>query len=246
MVQNVLKKMGLSNKEIQVYLSCLTLGPSPVRFIAEKSGINRGTCYDILKELMDTGLVSYYHKDTHQYFIAESPEKLQDALQQKQQQLADMQSEVQQIIPQLKSLYDNAGAKPVVKMYEGSSGIKTILQDVLLAVEKIEPAGYYAYSSSEIKPHLYKAYPKFSDDRIKKKINVKVISIGPGGQERGFDERKWLSDKQSAPTYTLIYAEKVAMISVDAAGRPLGVIIEDKNLYQTQKMVFEHMWNSLK
>ena len=83
MVEKVLKNLGLNDKEIKIYLACLRLGPSPVRKIAQESGVNRGTAYDILRSLIKLGLVSYYHKDKNQYFIAENPEKLKEALDQK-------------------------------------------------------------------------------------------------------------------------------------------------------------------
>ena len=85
--ETLLKKFGLSDKEIAVYEALIELGPSPVRLIAQKSKVNRGTTYDILKSLLDTGLVTYFNKQTHQYFSAEPPEKLISALSDKQQQL---------------------------------------------------------------------------------------------------------------------------------------------------------------
>ncbi len=245
MIEAILQKIGLSDKEIKVYLSCLRLGPSPVRKISAEAGINRGTAYDILKALIELGLVSYYHQDKHQYFMAEEPERLRTVLDKKEEQLRDVKAEVADIIPQLKSIYDKAGAKPVVKYYDGSAGIKFILQDVLSSCVKNRQTEYYTFSSSTIKNILYQAYPEFSADRIKAEINVKAVSIGPGGQKQGLDERKWLTEKESAPTYTLIYAGKVAMISVDNNGNPLGVMIEDENIYQTQKMVFEFIWGKL-
>lgn len=245
MTEKILQKLGLSDKEIRVYLSCLKLGPSPVRRIAEISNINRGTAYDILKSLIDLGIISYYHKDKKQYFIAEDPEKLIDALEQKKRDLDDTKNEIAKIIPELKSIYNKAGAKPVVKFYEGYAGIKYILQDVLDMVSIQKEKMYYVYSSSSIKEYLYNVYPDFSDDRIKKEIKVKVVSIGPGGKERGLDERKWLTKKESAPTYTLIYGGKVAMISVDQNKKPIGAIIEDQNIFETQKMVFEFTFEKL-
>ncbi|MFA5021174.1 MAG: helix-turn-helix domain-containing protein [Patescibacteria group bacterium] len=245
MIEASLVKLGLSDKEIKVYLACLRLGPSPVRRIALEAGINRGTAYDILKALIDLGLVSYYHQDKHQYFMAEEPDRLKDALEKKQRQLKDVQSEIEEIIPELKSIYDKAGAKPVVKYYDGRDGIKVILTDVIAAAGRAKEKKYFVFSSSTIKNILYDAYPEFSDERIKAGITVKAVSIGPGGQKQGLDERKWLTEKESAPTYTLIYAGKVAMISVDSNNNPLGVMIEDKNIYQTQKMVFEFIWNKL-
>ena len=245
MIERTLQKTGLNDKEIKIYLSCLKSGPSPVRRIAEDADINRGTTYDILRSLIKMGLVSYYHKDKKQYFIAEDPKKIKDILEQKKKQLETTKEEVDKIIPELRSIYNNAGAKPVVKFYEGYSGITLILQDVLNILEDKTEKEYYVYSSSAIKDYLYNVYPNFSKDRIKAKIKVKVISIGSGGETRGLDERKWLTKKESAPTYTLIYAGKVAMISVDSNSRPIGVIIEDNNIYQTQKMTFEFIWSKL-
>ena len=43
MIEGVLKKLGLGEKESKVYLACLQSGPSPVRKIAEAAGVNRGT-----------------------------------------------------------------------------------------------------------------------------------------------------------------------------------------------------------
>lgn len=240
MNEKILQKIGLSDKEIKIYLSSLRLGPSSVRRIADDSGINRGTTYDILKSLMELGLVSYFHQDKKQYFIAEDPSRLKEAINKKKSELESVANEVDEIIPQLKSIHDNAHEKPVVKYYEGDEGVKSILEDVLSSGQE-----YYAYSSSTIKKYLYEVYPKFSEERIKQGVNVKVISIGPGGETRGLDSRKWLTKKESAPTYTLIYGGKVAMISVDSNEKPIGVLIEDENIYQTQKMIFEFTWSKL-
>lgn len=245
MTEKTLQKIGLSEKEIKIYLTCLRLGPASVRKIAESADINRGTTYDVLKALIDLGLVSYYHKAKKQYFIAEDPERLKDAVEEKKQLLEKTKDEIEKIIPELKSIYNKAGEKPVVKFYDGYAGIKFILQEVLKSFQDDASKEYYVYSSSTIKEYLYNVYPEFSDDRIKAKIEVKVISIGPGGEMRGLDKRKWLTEKESTPTYTLIYNGKVAMISVDSNHKPIGLIIEDLNIYQTQKMIFEFIWSKL-
>lgn len=245
MIETTLKKFGLSDKETKVYLAAIKSGPSPVRKLAEMAEINRGTTYDILRSLIQLGLVSYYHQDRHQYFVAENPDKIKDTLHEKINQLKKTKDEIDNILPELKSIYNKTGSKPVAKYYEGDSGIKIILQDVILSCVKGSKE-YMAYSSTTIKKYLYQAYANYSEDRIKSKIKVTTISIGPGGETKGLDERKWLSKKASAPSYTLIYENKVAMISIDDQHKPLGVIIEDKNLFETQKMIFEALWKKIK
>src|SRR3989338_1410468 len=247
-VENLLQ-FGLNEKEISVYLSLISLGAAPVKLISKQARVNRGTTYDILKSLIDQGLVSYYkhydREDKKQFFVAEPPQKLMDAIETKKRNLETLKIHLNKSLPELESLYEKSGAKPVVKYYEGSSGLRTILEDVLATISETRDKTYFVYSSADIREHLYRAYPKYTDDRIKNKNSVKVISIGRGGELVGLDERKWLSEEESSPTYILIYSGKVAMISLDATGSPVGVIVGNEGLYQTQKMVFEKLWRVL-
>jgi len=243
-IELTLEKIGLGNKEIAVYLACLQLGPSSVRALAEQADINRGTTYDILKSLQKQGLVSYYHKEKNQYFVAEDPQKLKDFISERQEQLEKTKTEVDGIIPELQSLYNNAEDKPIAKHYENLSGVKTILQDVIAACRAGEKH-YFVYSCAAIRRYLYEAYGNFNKDRIAAGVAVDTIALGAGGETVGLDRRKWLSHKKTAPTYTLIYEGKIAMISVNKKNQLHGVIIEDKNIYLTQKMLFENLWHKL-
>lgn len=246
MVEPTLRKLGLDDKQVAIYLELLKSGPSPVRKIAFAARVNRGTTYDILKGLMHLGLVSYFHQDTHTHFTAEDPVSLAKLAKERQKELERTQEEIERAIPELKSLIDRDGGKPVVKFYEGSRGARSILEDVLETVSPLMPREYCAYSSATIKQHLYRAYPEFSDDRIKRGIRVKVISIGEGGELRGLDQRKWLSkDENGAPTYFILYGPKVAMISTDKDHDPLGVIIENGAIAQTHRFLFDKLWDSL-
>jgi len=74
---------------------------------------------------------------------------------------------------------------------------------------------------------------------------VKVIALGEGGELRGLDERKWLPADNANPTYIIIYPGKTAYISFDAKKELVGVVIENDGIYQTQKMIFNNLWNNL-
>ncbi|MFA5107717.1 MAG: helix-turn-helix domain-containing protein [Patescibacteria group bacterium] len=245
-VEQTLEKLGFSEKESAVYLALLRRGPSAVRALASEAGINRGTTYDILKSLREQGLVSYYHQDTHQYFVAEDPEKLTALLESKQRLLAETKSELSRLIPELKSTYDKQGEKPVAKYYDGIKGITTILRDVIETMAKAPaPKEYYVYSSADIRKYLYQDFPDFTEERKKRNIHVKIIALGEGGKPLGLDERRWLRQKKGAPTYIIIYDHKTAHISVAKDGTPRGIIIEDAGLAQTQRVLFEQLWKTL-
>lgn len=230
-----------------MYLALIKLGPSPVRVLALASKVNRGTTYDILKNLISQGLVSYYNKESHQYFAAEPPEKLVLALEQKQRDLEAVREKIQLNLPALQLEFGQQGGKPVMKLYEGPKGIRQILEDVLETVSKVTDKTYYVYSSANLRKNVYQSMPDFSNRRVKKKIQVKTIALEPGGQLVGLDERKWMpsKNKQLQATYEIIYAGKVAHISLDNADNPVGVVVENQGIYETQKMIFEFNWNKL-
>lgn len=246
-IETIFKKLGLDDKDAAVYLSLLSSGPIAIRKLAEKSGINRGTTYEILKTLQKEGLVSYYHKEKHQHFVAEDPKVLKNILARKKKEFEDVEDNLVKLIPELSSLSHTTSDRPVVKFYENFQGVRSILEDVLDSVQKLSKNEYVAYSSSTMRPYLYNknAFPNFTDERIKRKIHVRTISNGPGGTVQGKDERKWLSKKESSPTYTLIYAGKVAMISVGGNNIPHGLIIEDVGIYKTQLFIFNSLWDKL-
>lgn len=242
----ILKKIGLNDKEIKAYLGLLKSGASSVRNLSEQTGLNRGTTYDILKKLQELGLVSYYHHETKQKFVAEDPERLAKVLHDKTSELQAIEAPLGELIPELKLLQDKKGAKPTSKFYEGASGVKQILNDCLLSVEKTAEKEYYVYSATKSSEDINSAYPEFTHNRIKKKISVKVISLAKGGKEKGLDERRWLKTNEESATYTIIYADKCAFISRDSNGQPVGVLIENEMIYETQKIIFLQLWNFLK
>lgn len=247
MLEKALQKFGLREKEIKVYLALLNLGPSPVRKIAKEANINRGTSYDILKELARMGLAGYYEKKSHKYFAPEDPAKIIGILQERENEIARTKSELNKIIPDLQSLYSKISQRPFVKYYEGYSGAKEILRDVLSAVSKLEDKEYFVYSAESIREYLYKSFRNFSEERIKKGIGVKVIALGKGGELRGKDERKWIENiGENAPNYIIIYANKVAFISINSENEPMGVIMEDRATSQMQKTIFNSLWKCVK
>ncbi len=244
-IQVILKNFGLSEKEIAVYLALIELGPSSVRDISAKSKVNRGTAYDILKSLMNLGIVSYYNKESKQYFIAEQPEKLLSAIDQKKEDLDEVRGHIEQSLPLIKTLFEKQGGKPSVKLYEGAKGIRQILEDMLQSGTK----EYYLYSSSRAQDRksVYADMPDFSKKRIAKKIKVKIISLGEGGQLVGLDERKQMptEGRDIKSTHEIIYAGKVAHLGLDEKENPVGVVIQNEAIYETQKLIFEFNWKKL-
>ncbi len=241
---SIFKKLGFSDRDAQVYLVLLSLGPSSVRVLAKKVELNRGSVYESLKWLRETGLVTHYEKETKQFFVAEDPAKLYDLLGKQSQQLKEAERELSAIVAELKSVHDRGGQRPVARYYE-KGAIKEILESVLEVCERTGELEYRIYSDANIREYLYDGFETFSDARVAKNIAVKAIAIGSGGELRGLDERKWLKVKNAVPTYIIMYPGNTAYISLNAQGDLVGVVIENEGVYQTQKNIFDELWEKL-
>ncbi len=238
------EKLGFSPNEERIYLHLLKSGAGSIRQIAGDTGVNRGTVYEALTTLADRGLVSRSQKKPHQQFAAENPSALLGLVEEERGKLAGIQEEIAASLPKLAALYEAKHENPVIKIHEGHAGTKIILEDVLATVAKEAGREYRVYSAANIREYLYYHFANFSERRIKEKIKAKVIAIGAGGEIRGLDERRWITVKRGAPAYVIIYGKKTAIISL-SQGRPHSVVIEDAGLAETQKLIFDSLWNTL-
>lgn len=149
--ETLLAALGLAPKEARVYIALVKEGPSSVRQLAAATGINRGTVYDVLKELQAYGLVRFYNEETRQYFVAAPPKRLEELAQEKQVVLARAASELADVVPQLEALYDRGDHTPVARMFEGRDGVRNMLEDVLTSMGTHRDPEYFVYSSSAVR-----------------------------------------------------------------------------------------------
>ncbi len=241
---HLFEAFGFSENERKVYLYLLRGGAASIRQVAADTGVNRGTVYEALKSLADRGLVSHSADAARRQFSAEDPTAFHMLVRDEEERVAAMRGELGKALPDLAALYGTEHAQPAIRVHEGHRGTKVILEDVLLTVAKEPDRMYRVYSATNIREHLYYNFASFSERRIKAGIKAKVIAIGGGGEVRGLDERRWIISKKAAPAYVIVYGKKMAIISL-AEGRPHSVVIEDAGLAETQKLVFDSLWNKL-
>lgn len=246
-IVEVLQKIGLNRHEALTYVALLDMEAVSIRKVADKSGINRGTTYEALKSLTNFGLVSVRRSGQREYFSAESPEKIFDIIQDKRKDLWQVQQSAKEMVPALLAKNARPSGRPVVRYYEDDEGIVTILKDVLVTCRNLDDPVYYAYSSRPLRQYLYRKFPQFTDKRVNEGVSVKVIAIGEGGETAEASERKWLPEPKDGgiSSYSIIYGNKVAIISISSDFTPYGVVVEDAAAAAMQKLLFEQLWNTI-
>lgn len=241
----LLDLLGLTEKDRDVYFALLQLGAAPLRRIAESSSLNRATAYDALQRLMSAGLVHYLDAKRHRYFVAEDPEKLRTLMNRRELALNEAREDLEGVIPEIRAIIGRDAHRPPVRYFEGSQGVRELLEDVLATTLKSKGKMYRIYSSSDLREEILAAWPRFTSRRKAEGISVRAISMGEGGQTAGLDERRWLTREDSAPTYVFLYGFKTAYVGLDRRKQLFAVVIEDAAMAQTQKLIFDSLWKTL-
>lgn len=126
-IKAVLRKWGLTDNEIIIYLSIVKLGESNPYQLFRETKIPRTTVYDIILSLSLKGLVELEQSDgfTKQQTIikAKNPSFLRESLIKKRDNLFSLEEEIIQILPYLKSQYHENVLPPMIQFYPGIEGV---------------------------------------------------------------------------------------------------------------------------
>jgi HTH-type transcriptional regulator, sugar sensing transcriptional regulator len=240
-IKQVLAQFDLVGRKADVYLAVLELGSGTVIEIAKKSEVKRTTVYDILLDLEKNGLIYQTTKESKRLFVAEDPEKLKKKLEEKERMLDEM-------LPQLRSFYNIKGIKPKIRFYEGKEGLRQVYADTLNYNGEI-----LAFASDDVVKVLGMDWANdYLAKRVKKEICVRIILPKTDMIEKDFNplDQKHLRTSKlvSAKKYPFsieinIYGhQKVALMS---SREEMGIIIEGAEIFNTLKLVFELLWDTL-
>jgi sugar-specific transcriptional regulator TrmB len=238
--ETALKKIGLTEKETKVYLANLRLGSSTANTIADRANVIRTTTYDVLKSLIDQGLISYFIKSGVKYFEAVTPNKILYLLDEKKKA-------IESVLPDLNKMKESITEKPTAQVYEGIDGLKTIMEDMLKTGKEIN-----GYASMGFYNTLKYYFPGFSKRKAKLKIKSRLI-MEKNKETLGFkkDNKKELREmrfmdelaKHNVARY--IYGDKLAMV-VGGKDDIKGVVLQNQAMVDFEKELFELDWKNAK
>lgn len=119
-----LRKLGLREKEVRVYLAGLELGPNSVKNIAQLAKITRPTTYEIIKSLEKKGLFDEIKQNKKRYFVAQSPDKILGILRIQKREIEEKEREFIRIIAALEAKYSKE--KGEIKTFKGKEGLESL------------------------------------------------------------------------------------------------------------------------
>lgn len=233
-IEQVLESLGFSQNEIKIYLTLNDQGSQKAGRIAKLAKIDRSSCYDALRRLLEKGLVSYVLIGKIKWFQATGPRRLLDYLKEQEEDVAA-------IIPELHARHKAAKIEGQVRLFKGVKGIKSIFLDIIRT-----GADNFSFGSEG---QFSERIPEFAlqFDRMKREKGFKTRSIIREGREE-IDTKtsayRYLPQAIESPVVTNIYNDKIAIIIW--AEEPEGIIIENAAAAKAYKSYFDFMWKHAK
>lgn len=165
----ILKEIGLNDKEAVVYLAALGLGPTTVLKLAANSGIKRTSVYSIVDSLKIKGLINAEVRGFKTRYIAAPPSALQAVL-------SNRIAILDNYMPQLVELYNNPENYGVIRKYEGLNAIKGLYEELL---ESVKPNDDYLVLTDLTKwENLdHRFFNNFVKRRAKKQPKLRFLSV---------------------------------------------------------------------
>lgn len=228
---------GLSEKEAKLYLLCLKTGETTANRLIELSQLPRGTAYDVLDRLKARGLVSSIIRDKTTFFSANDPDVLIKELEEKK-------SNIQRIIPRLKNITNTISKAVNIEVFEGLTGVRKLIDDILSNCREVIVMANEKSAREMIKHHPENFRQKRLERKIKIKNLVEESKVARQLKEDKYSEVRHIKELNEAREVLIIYNDVTAYIMMED---PVTTIkITSKEYTQTQRMLFENLWNKAK
>jgi len=236
--KNLLRSLNLSPDEAAVYMAALELGQTNILTLAKKSGVKRTTLYHFLPNLIERGILQETRKKKRNIYSAIHPKQL-IALEQIRLK------ELEQLMPELLGIYNNAKQKPRVTFYEGVEGIKEALTDLIRVKEPMVGWADFTFRQSILRDF----FNAFAQERAKSNVTYKAITRDSA------EAREWAKrntghlremkfiNTDPFNTETLVYGTHVMFLSYQR--NAFAVVIEDINVANTLRIAWQQLWDRL-
>ncbi len=178
-----LQNIGISHKEITVYIYLLSVEMALPMEIAKQTKLKRSTVYMILDLLKQKGLVREIQKGRRFSYVAEDPDRIKFLLEEMKLQTERSIQTLDDIMPQIKAVLRRAGEPPLIKFFEGDAAVQASLED-LVSNPRFKTDLDYGIFPIELVYKLFNSNKlrKFISSRITDNKHFKIIYTSEEGE----------------------------------------------------------------
>lgn len=247
MPNDILVQLGLDANQILVYEYLLENGPSKASVIAKNTPLKRGLVYKTLDDLVDLKLIE---KDDPvgavSLFTPLHPSALKSLAESHIRSAQNAQNILESEIGSLVSMYNLANDKPGIEFYEGLAGVKKVIFDTLTSKTNI-----YTYADmAQVEKYIKKINDEYAKKRDTLDLSKKVLLVDSDFTKKILADYKksnldvrFVKNVPHFATVMQIYDNKVSYVTL-SKDKMIGIIIQDKSVYEMHKALFKSMWKN--
>ncbi len=239
--------IGLSIRDKRVYEALTQMPEASVRKIAEETRINRGSVFESLKDLVAAGMVTQVVYGKRPVYRAKDPQVIYEIISEKRGELLQARAGLEAYVASFSGRANDPGFFHFTSAYQGDEGLAAILRDVLKTCRVSGIQEYRAISSPRVSRYLYNNFAHFSRERVRQQLAVKVLRQGERlTAPADYSASRYLGHAPyDTGCYTLIYGQKVSVITINQFNETSGVIIDSPYFADIQRQLFDAMWEML-
>jgi sugar-specific transcriptional regulator TrmB len=230
---------GLTRNQVEVYLELIKHPGQTGGEIAKKISIDRSFAYGIINSLLVKGLVNYSVKENKRLFYPSDPENLLKEIEEKR-------SKIMNVIKDIKLMKQKTKEELSVQVYEGKSGLKAYIRELLGSSEFDTLGGGGKLNILDL---LKYEYPHYLKELNKKKISGRLIT---SPKNKNVMKRIYKNSKINIKTYDnlksqinfTIFKDKIAIYSTEE--KPFVIIINNLKIADFLRDYFNYLWKFTK
>lgn len=235
-----LMEIGLLDKEVDLYLSLLKLGPSSILRMSKGAKMHRPMVYKLVENLVDKGIFKTTIVGKRKEYLAVQPKQLLNFIRNKESLLKN-------ILPDLEKIGVTGSKETKIIYFEGREQLRELFRSGLQTKSK----EMYSFFPSKYMIELFgkREMEEIIAERARKKIRVKTLrSLQTEEEFSGsklttevLREYRYIPDSRIFEMGIVIFDNKVNLFS--PIKENFGLQIESEAFSKLMKYFFESLWS---
>lgn len=251
LLESILLGVGYSEDEVKVYLATLMLGSRPVSIIAKEIGFRRSKTYDVIRKLLEKGLLQEYSRNKVLHFSAVKPSTLLSTIRNQREHFDSIIDQLTRALPALEVLNLKSVNKTKLELWRGDDAMCAIMEETF---DHPNSTMYYLMDYSTCWPKgRDKKYidwdKRFTEKRTKSNISIhSICNRSPDSDEANHNASKFKRSMRMIENFNLPFevAIHIDQVRVICSGREVsGIVIRDPEIAQVFQTLFQAVWSRL-
>ena len=246
--QAVLKRLGLSDSEIAIYLALTEGGALTASQLVKATRGKRPTVYYALRQLIDRGLCHKAGGTGVERFQAAPAKALRRVLEDRAREQAQLGKDIDAVVPLLMRKGEAVEGMPAVQFYEGEAAMKQAIMDTLYCrsrhIDSLAPADNFFFQAG-------KAYgADYVRERVARKITTRNLWEKPldaatmRSQYAGLSQVRILPKGMHGRFRTTVFAYDDVVLYISSKKNGYALLVRSKEHVELVRAMYDALWDA--